>query len=137
VSAITSGRVTLDPMRRTASLAVLALALALAGCDNPAEPRLVTPIQVDHVDVLVMESFPAQAAVHVQGVVGDGCSRLESVEQRREGNTVVVTILATRPREAICTQIALLYDEQIRLEGHFPPGTWRVRVNGVERTFTT
>jgi hypothetical protein len=121
-------------MRRTA---LLLAALALAGCDNPAADVLVAPIQVDHVEVLVMESFPAQAAVQVQGVVGDGCSSVHSVEQRREGSTVTVTILGTRPREAICTQIALLYDEQIRLEGAFPPGTYVVRVNGVERSFTT
>jgi hypothetical protein len=73
----------------------------------------------------------------VRGVIGDACSSLHSVEQERTGNTVVVTILRQRPANAICTQIARLYDDTIRLDGAFPPGAYVVRVNGTETSFVT
>jgi hypothetical protein len=76
-------------------------------------------------------------SAHVRGVIGDGCSSLHSVEQERTGNAVVVTILRQRPANAICTQIARLYDDTIRLDGAFPPGTYVVRVNGTETSFVT
>lgn len=117
----------------------LLLLLLAFGCGgSPTEGDLsIDPISIDSVDVLVLESSPPQASAHVKGVIGDGCSELHSVSQSRSGATVTVTILRQRPRDAICTQIARLYDEVIRLEGTYPPGRYVVRVNGVERTFTT
>lgn len=110
----------------------------LAACSLPADPDVVVePIQVDSVDVRVMESSPPQASAHVRGVLGDGCSSFHSQEQQRSGNTITVTILRERPRDAVCTQIAKLYDADIPLEGTFPPGEYVLRVNGVEKVFTT
>ena len=120
----------------------LALAAACTGCgdgrENPARGDLdIQPILVESVDVAVLESSPPQAAARVKGVVGDGCSELYSSDQVRSGSTVTVTILRSRPKDAICTQIARLYDETIRLTGTYPPGRYVVRVNGVEKAFTT
>ncbi len=118
----------------------LAVPLALSACgrSSPASSDLlIDPIQVESVDVLVQESDPPQASAHVRGLIGDGCSSLHSVEQERSGNTVVLTILRQRPANAICIQIARLYDDTIRLEGTFPPGRYVLRVNGVETSFTT
>jgi len=120
-------------------LAVVAIGLAamLAACSSPASPDIVVePIHIDRVDVLIMQSLPPQAAAHVTGVVGDGCASLHSLRQVRSGDTVTVTILRQRPRVAVCTQIALLYDESIHLDGQYPTGTYILRVNDVERIFT-
>lgn len=106
--------------------------------EDPARPRLVIrPIQVESVDVLVMESFPPQVSAHVRGYLGDGCSSLHSVTQRRSGNTVTLEILGQRPADAICIQLAKGYDEVIRLQGEFPPGEYLLRINSVEKVFTT
>lgn len=119
------------------------LSLALLGFACSGDPGLapdavdVSPIQVDTVDVAVLKSFPAQATAHVRGVIGDGCSTLHSTDVRREGPVVTVTILRARPVEGICTQIALLYDEHIRLPGDYPPGEYVLRVNTTETRFTT
>ena len=113
------------------------LALACGGSSPASGDLLVRPIQIDSVDVLVLESSPPQASAHVRGVVGDGCSSLHSVVQERSGATVVVTILGQRPADAVCTQIAKLYDDTLRLEGTFPPGRYALRVNDLETTFTT
>ena len=113
-------------------------AVAAAGCTSPTDPDLVIgQIQIERVDVRILESFPPQAVAHVEGVLGDGCTEFHSIEQRRSGNTVTLTILNTRPREAICTMIAKLYKADIPLEGNYPPGQYVVRVNGVETSFRT
>ena len=115
------------------------LAAACTSRSNPtgADDLLVEPIQVENVDVRVLESFPPQAVANIQGVLGDGCSEFHSLRQERSGNTVTVTILRQRPRDAICIQIAKLYEENIRLEGQYPPGRYVLRVNGVVTRFRT
>jgi hypothetical protein len=114
------------------------VALLLAACALPSDPDVVVePIQVDSVDVRVMESSPPHATAHVRGVLGDGCASFHSLEQQRSGSTVTVTILRERPRDAICTQVAKLYEADVPLQGSFPPGAYVVRVNGVEQPFTT
>jgi hypothetical protein len=130
------------PSCRTRLLVASAFAAPLAlwacGRSSPVSSDLVIdPIPVESVEVLVQETSPPQASAHVRGVIGDGCSSLHSVDQQRTGNTVVLTILRQRPANAICIQIARLYDDTIRLEGTYPAGKYVVRVNGTETSFTT
>ena len=118
--------------------AIVLAALAAAGCASPTSPDVVVePIQVERLDVRILESWPPQAWAHVEGVLGDGCASFHSLHQQRSGDAVVVTILRQRPRDAICTMIARLYETDIRLEGVYPPGTYLLRVNGLEKTFST
>lgn len=125
-------------MRKCWAPVPVLLAVATLGCGSPTSPDLeVAPIVVESVEVNVLESFPPQASARVRGFIGDGCSTIHSVEQSRSGNTVTVTILRQRPVNAICIQIALLYDQTIRLEGAFPPARYLLRVNGFETEFTT
>ncbi len=108
------------------------------GAGSPARPDptlVVEPIQVDSVSVSVSGSPPVQVLAHVTGVVGDGCATLLPIEQRRAGAEVTVEIRRQRPRAAVCTQIARLFDETIRLEGEFPPGSYSLQVNTVKRSF--
>jgi hypothetical protein len=95
----------------------------------------VRPVLVDSVTVQIAESFPVQVFSRITGVVGDGCSTLLPIEQRRSGTEITVEIRRQRPKGAICTQIARLFDETIRLMGDFPAGEYRLRVNDVVRTF--
>ena len=115
------------------------LATACSSRTNPtgADDLLVEPIQVESVDVRVLESFPPQAVAHVRGVLGDGCSEFHSLRQDRSGNTVTVTILRQRPRDAICIQIAKVYEENVRLEGDYPPGRYVLQINGIVTRFRT
>jgi hypothetical protein len=119
---------------RYAQVAIVA-AGAAAACSSPTVPAtpktLVRPIQIDTVDVVL-----APPAAHVRGVLGDGCTGLAGVTTERSGNTVTLTILSTRPAEAICSQIAKLYDATLALPGDFPRGAYVLRVNSVEKTFS-
>jgi hypothetical protein len=123
---------------RFRALVAVLTASAAAACASPTglDP-VIGQIQIERVDVRILESAPPQAVAHVEGVIGDGCTELHSVEQQRSGSTVTITILNTRPREAICTMIAKLYKADIPLEGSYPPGQYVVRVNGLEHSFRT
>jgi hypothetical protein len=126
-------------MRRCFIFLVSIFALAGVNCGSlPEDPSdmtlVVAPIQIDSVDVALAESFPIQAFSHVVGVVGDGCTTLLPLEQRRSGNRVFVEIKAQRPKDAICTQIAKLFDQNIAL-GPFAPGDYELHVNDVVRHF--
>jgi hypothetical protein len=119
-------------------IGVAALVASGAGCASPSAPApapprtLVRPIQIESVDV-VASSAPS---ARVRGVIGDGCTELAGVTTSRSGSNVTVTILSTRPEEAICIQIARLYDATLALPGDYPPGPYVLRVNSVEKTFT-
>lgn len=102
-----------------------------------ADDLLIEPIEIERVEVRVLESSPPQAVAHVQGLLGDGCSDLNSLRQERSGSVVTVTILRQRPRKAICIQIAKLYEENIHLEGRYPPGRYVLRVNDTVTEFST
>lgn len=118
-------------------LTALAISLGVA-CSNPAGPDvLIEPIQIDGIDVRILEGAPPMATAHVTGLIGDGCCSLHSVQQARSGNTVTVTILRRRLDADACIQIAILYDDDMPLQGQYPPGRYVLRVNGVERSFTT
>jgi hypothetical protein len=103
---------------------------------TPDRPMDIAPIQIDKVEVQITESQPVQVSAHVTGIIGDGCSSAMPVEQQRDGNTITLTINRQRPADAICTQIAKIYDETIRLQGDFPAGDYTLKVNTVTQTFT-
>ncbi len=121
--------------RRVALVPFLGALLVGAGaCSTPTAPDEVRidPIQIDTVTVML---DGAEAKARIRGAIGDGCSTLKSVSQSRSGNAVTVTILRERPVSAVCTQQLLLYDETIRLEGTYPPGSYTLTVNGVLGVF--
>lgn len=121
-----------------ACLLALIAAGACGGSGSPAHPGgiiVVEPIQVDSVTVDVAASSPVRVFARVTGLVWDGCSTLLPIEQRRAGPQVTVEIKRQRPRDAVCTQIARLFDQTIALDGEFPPGSYALQVNAVTRTF--
>ncbi len=93
----------------------------------------VRPLAVDAVSV---ETAPGAAPLAVvQGTLGDGCTSLFQQRQRREGNAVYVEFTTKRPQDAVCILIAQLVELRVPLDGAFPPGAYRLEVNGVEARF--
>jgi hypothetical protein len=122
---------------RRATLA-LAAAAPLLACESPTltaeEPdRLV----VESVDVRVLESSPVQVRALVKGRLRDECEMVGETTQSRSDHTITVTIPTFRDNvsERPCVQEKDTVEQDVRLEGPFPPGTYVVRVNGVEQTF--
>ena len=97
-------------------------------------PNLLT---VEKVDVIIMESFPPQITVKVDGWLPDGCSEVGDITQQRDGFTIDVTITIRRLSTGACIAIAPQVSRSIRLNGSFAEsGAYTVRVNGVAKSFT-
>lgn len=115
---------------------VLGLAFGAAACGaSPTAAVETRLLQVERVEVRVAESFPPQVTAEFRGILPDGCSSLGPTSQERQGNTILVTVTTLRSGE-ICTQVIQIVDQQVRLQGDFPAGSYVVRVNGMEARFT-
>ena len=140
---------------------ILVLAAALAGCGSAAntastsgpaastatvsattaptaDPAAneIKPMPIDVVNVQIRESQPVQVAVEVTGSLTDGCTEFHQMSQVRTGNTIEITLTTIRAKDMMCTQDITSYTNTIALEGEFPSGSYIVRVNGVEKSFT-
>jgi inhibitor of cysteine peptidase len=135
---------------------VLPLLLLVAGCSllgqteeptptatNPPpttevdqEPE-TTQVTVESLEILLLESFPVQVNAIVSGNLPDGCSTLNEPRPRREGNTFVINLVASRLPDEVCTQALVPFDQVIPLDvAGLPAGTYTVSVNGTTDTFT-
>lgn len=117
----------------------LALVVAMLAACSP-QPALqntqrVEPATITTVDVEQLESSPVQIVAHIQGELGNGCMSLGEITQTRNGNVVEITVPAVHSGAEACTMIMQLIDERVQLDGTFDPGTYTLRVNGVETTF--
>lgn len=102
-----------------------------------ATTDVIEPLPVESVSLQIMESFPVQVALEVEGILRDSCTELHEMAQAREGNAVTVSITTIRPKEALCAEVVTMITHRVKLDGTFPPGRYTVTVNGVERAFET
>lgn len=101
------------------------------------EEMIIQDAVITGVDIHIMESFPLQASVQIDGELGDGCTELAPIETEREGDTFHITVQTERPADAVCTMELRFFSETVPLdiEG-LEAGTYTVDVNGVTETFT-
>lgn len=91
---------------------------------------------VETIQIMTLESFPVQIHVLAEGNLPDGCTEIDNITQEREGNVFNVTITTKRPKDAICTQALVPFNETIPLEVQgLEAGTYNVYVNGIPGTF--
>jgi inhibitor of cysteine peptidase len=124
-------------VKRT-GLAISIPLLLLAACEKSSDPTrpIRQEARVTGVSVQILESFPVRARAVVQGELPDGCTTIDSIEQSREGNEFRLRILTTRPADAFCTQVLVLFEETIPLEVRgLTAGEYLVVANGVAATF--
>lgn len=129
-------------MRRLClSLAAVAALTALSACsDGPSSPSaavVIEPIEVESVVPSVGPMRPARVTIMVTGALGGGCDELHTIEQQRQGSSVLVEITRSRLTGpgVICTAIFKGYSERLALPGTFNAGQYTVRVNSVTTTF--
>jgi inhibitor of cysteine peptidase len=102
----------------------------------PGEGERGQNAYVDEIDVMLLESFPVQVNVRVQGNLPDGCTYLDEIEEQREGNTITVTIWTVRDPEAMCTMALVPFEEVISLDAEgLPAGEYTVVVQDQTDTF--
>ncbi len=99
------------------------------------EDFIIADMLIEDVSVSLLESFPVQVHISVKGILNDGCTELNNITQKREGNTIYVHITTKRPKDAICIQVIKPFEENIALKGGFPPGKYKLIVNNFEKVF--
>ena len=100
-----------------------------------AEEFIIADMPINDISVQILESFPLQVHIVVNGFLRDGGTVLNEITQRREGNIIRIHITTKRPKDAICIQVIKEVTERIRIEGGFLPGRYKVVVNDVEKEF--
>jgi len=91
---------------------------------------------VESTEILVLESFPVQIHVIAKGYLPDGCTEIDRVEEERDENTFTVTITTKRPKDMMCTQAIVPYEEKVPLDVYgLKAGTYNVNVNTVTDSF--
>lgn len=91
---------------------------------------------VDHIQIVITESFPIQVNVVAQGHLPDSCMLIDQVTEERNMNTFVVKILTTRQPGKNCTPATQTFEEIIPLTVvGLKAGIYAVQVNRITDTF--
>ena len=107
--------------------------LLMAGCYSSLPVYGLA--NVEEIDVMVLESFPVQVHLIVNGYLPNPCTEIYQIIQERTGNHFSISISTFRS-PGICIQIIVPFEEVIPLEVYgLPAGTYTVEVNGVQGTF--
>ncbi len=93
---------------------------------------------VESMQINIMESFPLQVSVTIQGNLPDGCTELVDLKATKmDETTFEVHIYTMRDPQAICTMALVPFEETLPLDvAGLPAGTYSVRVYDLLDTFT-
>ena len=107
-----------------------------------SEPRfqdskefIIDQFPVTDISIEILESFPLQVHVVVEGYLRDACTSVNETTQRRNGNTAYVNITTKRPKDEMCAQVITETTVRVPLDGVFFPGRYKVIVNDVKKDF--
>ena len=112
------------------------LSLLLNSCSGIHDDIDEKLAPVESIDILVLESFPVQIHVLVNGYLPTPCYEITQIEKHREGNTFYVKLMM-KDSGLICIQIIQSYQEIVALDVYgLSAGTYYVDVNGIVDNFT-
>lgn len=124
--------------RGVATVALLSLSLCVAACGALTRADQLGPVQIDAVDIGILESFPVQIHVVVKGSLPDGCTLIDTVDQRFDANENIfwIEITIARTGDDVCTEALVPFEETVPLDVYgLSARTYVVDVNGVRETF--
>jgi len=116
-----------------------------SGSDNPVEVTMEADREVDahftllpiegempvgEVEIEVSGGGPYTVTLHVKGFLPDACTKVDRVEQSREGANVTVDVLTLRRGGTICAQTIKPYSLDVLLDGDFAAGDYSLTLNG-------
>jgi inhibitor of cysteine peptidase len=94
-------------------------------------------VYLDAMAINLMESFPVQVSVTLTGNLADGCTKLQSIESEREGQTFTILLEAKRPAGQMCTQALVPFEETVSLDVYgLPAGEYTVMAGDLTESFT-
>ena len=117
---------------------------AVAEATEPSEPTS-TPLtdevfgvaNVESVEILILESFPVQINLIIQGNLPNGCAEIDRTVVEQEGNNFDVAVTTVQEPGQVCTEALVPFEEIVPLDVlGLEAGTYTVTVNDVESSFT-
>ncbi len=105
--------------------------------DTNSEEYISGTAVVEDVEILILESFPVQVHAVAKGYLPDGCTEIdENIDIKREDNVFDVNIKTVRPKDMICTEAIVPFEQVIELDVYgLKKGTYNVSINGIETSF--
>ncbi len=104
------------------------------GADEPAAEDL--PAYISHVEVLILESFPPQVSVEIEGDHPTPCHETLT-EVTEDGNDYTVMVWSVAPEPgAMCAQVLEPFEVVVAIGNGFEPGDYTVTVNGETYPFS-
>ncbi len=120
-------------------IAIFVTAIWPTGCippiidEDPDGSNGISDLPITGVSFQILESFPLQVHVMVEGYLSDACTMVNETTQRRNGATVYINITTKRPADLMCAQVITETTVRVPLEGGFFPGSYKVIVNDFEK----
>lgn len=98
----------------------------------PAGSSILKLAQVETVRATVSLTQPPEAIVVISGLLNDGATRVQEVQQQRLSDGFVLTVITTRPAGAMASLALIPYERTVslNLQG-MPKGPCRIVANGV------
>ncbi len=91
--------------------------------------HIVDDLPIQKVSVAILESFPVQVNLMIEGYLADSCTTLHETTEQREGNTIHVQVTTVRPGDLACATVVTEIEHVVPL-GTFDPGLYKAIVNG-------
>ena len=118
------------------SVLFLILSLIISSCTGMQDGIDEELAPVESIDILVLESFPVQINVLINGYLPNPCYEITQIEKHREGNTFYVKLMM-KDSGLVCIQIIQSYQEIVALDVYgLSADTYYVDVNGIVAIFT-
>ncbi len=102
-----------------------------------AEFEFGADARVEGLSVNIMEAYPIQISVVLEGYLPDGCTEIEEITSNRDQQTFSVEIVTRRPTgDVMCTQQIVPFEETLNLEvENLPAGEYTVQYGEFSDTF--
>ena len=118
------------------SFSFLILSLILSSCSSIPNGIDEELAPVESIDILVLESFPVQINVLIDGYLSNPCYQITRIEKNQDGDTFYVKVFM-KHNGLICIQTIKPYKKTVALDVYgLVAGTYQVDVNGVVGSFT-
>ncbi len=94
--------------------------------------------RVEELSVNIMESYPVQVSVVLEGYLPDGCTEIEQITSTRDQQTFAIEIVTRRPAgDVMCTQQIVPFEETLNLDvENLEPGEYTVQYGELSETIT-
>jgi len=91
---------------------------------------------IKEVDIQVLESFPAQVNVTVQGQLSNNCEKISQIIPEQEGNVFTIEIITVQQTSASCQEHHVPFQQVIPLNvDGLKAGIYTVKVNDITELF--